>query len=93
MVLRYYQLFGWLFFAASFLPYILYRCVVGRNFQGLGQRLGFLSDIDFGADQAVRIWLHASSVGEVQAAKSLLKELKKTVPEAVYFLSIMTERK
>jgi len=92
LVLRYYQLLGWLFFAASFLPYILYRCVAGRNFQGLGQRLGFLSDIDFGADQAARIWLHASSVGEVQAAKSLLKELQKTGPAAEYFLSVMTEQ-
>jgi len=68
--LRYYQLFGWLFFAAIFSSYILQRCVAGRNFQGLGRRLGFLSDIDFGADRAGRDLVHASSVGEAQAATS-----------------------
>jgi len=92
LVLRYYQLLGWIFFAVSFLPYILFRCVAGRNLQGLGQRLGFLPDIDAGAVRAVRIWMHASSVGEVQAAKSLLKELKKIVPDANYILSVMTEQ-
>jgi 3-deoxy-D-manno-octulosonic-acid transferase len=92
LVLRCYQLLGWLFFAVGFLPYILYSCVAGRNFQGLGQRLGFLPDIATGTDRAVRIWLHASSVGEVQAARSLLQELQKTVPEAIYILTVMTEQ-
>lgn len=92
MVLRFYQLLGWLFFAVSFLPYLLYSCVAGRTLQGLGQRLGFMPDIDADPDRAVRIWLHASSVGEVQAAKSLLKELKKIVPAAEYILSVMTDQ-
>jgi 3-deoxy-D-manno-octulosonic-acid transferase len=92
LVLRCYQLLGWLFFAVSFPPYLLYRCVAGRGLHGLGQRLGFLSDIDTGTDRALRIWLHASSVGEVQAAKALLQELKKTVPAAVCILTVMTEQ-
>ena len=92
MVLRYYQLLGWLFFAVCFLPYLLFRCFAYRNLQELGQRLGFLPDIDGGADREVRIWLHASSVGEVQAARSLLQELKETVPAAVYILTVMTEQ-
>ncbi len=92
MVLRCYQLFGWLFVAVSFLPYILYSCVAGRNFKGLGQRLGLLRNNGIGAAGGVRIWLHASSVGEVQAAKALLKELKKILPDADYLLSVMTEQ-
>ena len=92
MVLRYYQLLGWLFFAVCFLPYLLFRCFAYRNLQDLGQRLGFLPDIDGGPDREVRIWLHASSVGEVQAARSLLQELKETVPAAVYILTVMTEQ-
>lgn len=58
----------------------------------MGQRLGMLPDVGSGATEGVRIWLHAASVGEVQAAKSLLKELEGTVPDADYFLSVMTEQ-
>ncbi len=92
MLLRCYQLFGWLFVAISFLPYILYSCVAGRNLKGLGQRLGLLRNNGIGAAGGVRIWLHASSVGEVQAAKALLKELEKVLPDADYLLSVMTEQ-
>ena len=92
MVLRCYQLLGWLFVAISFLPYILYRCVVARNLLGVGQRLGLLQNIGAGAGQRPRVWLHASSVGEVQAAKALLHELGKILPDAEYLLSVMTEQ-
>jgi 3-deoxy-D-manno-octulosonic-acid transferase len=92
LVLRCYQLFSWLFVAISFLPYILYSCVTGRNLKGLGQRLGLLQNNLIGAAGGVRVWLHASSVGEVQAAKALLQELKKILPDAAYLLSVMTEQ-
>jgi 3-deoxy-D-manno-octulosonic-acid transferase len=87
-----YQLLGWLFFSVGVLPYILYRCVTGRGLAGLGQRLGFLQGVDPGAGHAVRIWLHGSSVGEVQAAKALLRELRRILPEAAFILSVMTEQ-
>jgi 3-deoxy-D-manno-octulosonic-acid transferase len=76
----------------SFLPYLLSRCVTGRNLEGLGQRLGFLKDEEAIGRQPLTVWLHGSSVGEVQAARALLREMKTVMPEATFVLSVMTEQ-
>jgi 3-deoxy-D-manno-octulosonic-acid transferase len=38
------------------------------------------------------IWIHAASVGEVQAARALIAELSEIVPEAAIFLTTMTRQ-
>jgi len=39
---------------------------------------------------SLRIWVHACSVGEVNAARPVLKELRKELPTALIFLSTIT---
>ena len=40
----------------------------------------------------MRIWLHAASVGEIQAAKALIRELTICLPEAELIVSTVTEQ-
>jgi 3-deoxy-D-manno-octulosonic-acid transferase len=40
----------------------------------------------------VTVWLHASSVGEVQAVRPVILELKKKLPSAAFILTTMTLR-
>ena len=59
---------------------------------GLGQRFG----VDFRCppgenDDSARIWIHAASVGEVQAARILISELKARKEKFEFFLSTMTQ--
>jgi 3-deoxy-D-manno-octulosonic-acid transferase len=87
-----YQLLGWLtlIIGAPFL--LLYSVCSGRYREGLGQRLGFLGNKWKTHDRALRVWLHGASVGEVQLAKLLIKELSAILPEADFVLSTMTEQ-
>jgi len=69
---------------------MLYSVVSRRHWHGMGQRLGFVKTSRRFDEAAERIWLHASSVGEVQSARALLDELKQLKPDAGYVLSCMT---
>ncbi|MCI5158536.1 MAG: hypothetical protein D3906_08870, partial [Candidatus Electrothrix sp. AUS1_2] len=73
---------------------LLARCV--PNWQ-LRQRLGCYPDIAPNIDESAkksvqrrRIWIHAASVGEVQAARSLIAVLLAVLSEAEIFLTTMT---
>jgi 3-deoxy-D-manno-octulosonic-acid transferase len=61
----------------------------GRYAEGLGQRLGHvppeLEQIEPGA-----IWIHAVSVGEVHAARGLLRHLRQILPDVPMLLSTTT---
>jgi 3-deoxy-D-manno-octulosonic-acid transferase len=61
----------------------------GRYAEGLGQRLGHvppeLEEIEPGA-----IWIHAVSVGEVHAARGLLRHLREMLPGVSILLSTTT---
>lgn len=87
-----YQLSGWIFFIVSFPFFLLYTIVYRQHREGLGQRLGILPPFFISEDGHPRVWLHASSVGEVQLARALLVELKELLPEAHFILSVMTSR-
>ena len=65
----------------------------GRYFSALDQRLGIYTD-DFSkrGHDSVRIWLHASSVGEVQAAATLVSALSQTYGGVEYILTSTTEQ-
>ncbi len=88
---RLYQLLGWLFFSVSFPPFFVYSVLTGRYRRGLSQRFGLYGGLGPRRPDAPRIWLHASSVGEVQVARALLAELRAARPGAFFIVSTMTE--
>lgn len=69
------------------LPWWLLR--LGKYRDGLGERLGFVSD-RLGGVQPGGIWIHAVSVGEVLAVSQLARELEKECPSKPVFLSTTT---
>ncbi|MCU0239066.1 MAG: 3-deoxy-D-manno-octulosonic acid transferase, partial [Pyrinomonadaceae bacterium] len=54
----------------------------------IGQRLGFLPD--FTQDDRKVVWLHCVSVGETNAARPLVKELRKSYPDYRLVVSTTT---
>lgn len=87
-----YKLLSTIIFATGFPFFYLYSSLTGRHREGLLERLGLLDKADFSATGPCRFWIHAASVGEVQAARALLPELRLLFPEADYFLSTMTRQ-
>jgi 3-deoxy-D-manno-octulosonic-acid transferase len=87
-----YQFLGWLTFIIVFPFFLFYSLFTGRYREGLGQRFGFLQAEKHRADPALTIWLHGASVGEVQLARTLIRELEEILPDAVFVLSTMTEQ-
>lgn len=72
------------------LPFLLaYVLITGNHREGVRQRLSLFRALP-GKTHGPRIWLHAASVGEVQAASLLIEELRRTIPESSYFLTTMT---
>lgn len=65
----------------------MYLGLSGKHRQGLRQRFGHVEDVQLDENKPVRIWLHASSVGEIQVAKVLISEIKKQLPEASIVVS------
>lgn len=74
------------------LPYYLYKMAFARKYRaGLFQRLGFISRPAREELSGRRvIWIHAVSVGEVQAAMPLIKELRAKLPDRSVLLSTTT---
>ncbi|MCI5161390.1 MAG: hypothetical protein D3917_05070 [Candidatus Electrothrix sp. AX5] len=61
----------------------------------LAQRLGFYLDSNrsvIASNRSQLIWIHAASVGEVQAARALIAVLIDTLPDAEIFLTTMTRQ-
>lgn len=87
MLYTLYKLFGWLFFIAVFPFACVFLGLSGKHRQGLRQRFGRVEDVQLDEDKPVRIWLHASSVGEIQVAKALIPEIKRQLPEASIVVS------
>ncbi|MCK5324056.1 MAG: 3-deoxy-D-manno-octulosonic acid transferase, partial [Desulfobulbaceae bacterium] len=83
---------GWFFLVAILPFFLLYARLTGRHLAGLGQRLGFLKQLDSASDRSPRLWLHAASVGEVKAARILISEIRKKLPDAAIIVSTMTEQ-
>lgn len=89
-----YQFIGWIVFAFAFpviyIYYLLKRSK--RQSAGFGERLGFLEPIELREAGGPRIWIHAASVGEVQAARALVQQIMLHIPEPVIMVSVMTEQ-
>lgn len=76
-------------FLIGFPVFFLYSLLTGQYRDGLQDRLGF-PDLPSVANDGGRVWLHAASVGEVQAARALLPVLREELPDAVLMVSTMT---
>ncbi len=88
MYTLYSMIIGLAFYLA--LPFaLLYVGITGRHREGLGQRLGLYGAIPHRPGRS-RIWLHAASVGEVQAARAIIMELQRLLPQAEFILTTMT---
>jgi len=72
------------------LLYLLWRGLRDRRYlAGLGQRLGLIPHA-FHQTAPGAIWLHAVSVGEVQAASGLLEKVRREIPDTRVFVSVGT---
>ena len=73
----------------AFSPVVLYRMIRHRRYRrGWGQRFG---KIDRRRHDKKCIWLHAVSVGEVNAANTLLTELESRFPDFEIVISTTTD--
>lgn len=74
-------------------PYYLIRMMAARKYRaGLRQRLGFYSSEEKKRLQSgPYIWIHAVSVGELMAARPLLKRLKSEFPQHKTLVTTVTE--
>jgi len=81
------------------LLWALLRLGKGKSRQGWGQRLGLLHGViaqarreaaEAGRKAAPRIWVHACSVGEVNAVRPVVKRLREELPDSLMVLSTIT---
>ena len=78
-------------FSFAYLPFFLMRLKQAESKKRLlAERCGFLSGAIQPDTRAVRLWIHAVSVGEVLTIRVLIDELKKKIPQAAVFVSVVT---
>jgi 3-deoxy-D-manno-octulosonic-acid transferase len=79
-------------FLTCFPPFWLYSRITGRFRKNINQRLGlYPEDMVQKIIGSPRIWMHAASVGEVNAAVSIIESLYERIPDCVVILSTTTE--
>ena len=79
-------------FFTFFPPFLLYSRLSGRFQKGLKERLGFLpASVLRSRSDKPRIWLHASSLGEVSLAEPILEDLASRCTSCEIILSTATE--
>ncbi len=72
-----------------YLPIALYQSlIVGKNRRGWGERFGFVRTFD---PTRRRIWIHAVSLGEVNATPRLVELLRERLPDADIVFSTTTD--
>lgn len=72
-----------------YLPIALYHALIlGKNRRGWGQRFGAVPTFD---PSVPRIWIHAVSLGEINATPRLVAALRERLPEADIVLSTTTD--
>lgn len=75
--------------AALYLPFLLYQMLaLGKNRRGWGQRLG---GIPWRIGRPRCIWVHAVSLGEVNATRALVTEIESRFPGCVVAISATTD--
>ncbi len=87
--MKYFNDFIYFFTLIAISPKILYRVIVQNRYrQGWSQRLGRIRR-NFPDKKC--IWIHAVSVGEVNATKTIITELKKRLSEYEIVISATTD--
>ena len=75
--------------ALAYLPVLLYQMIVlKKNRRGWGERLGFIRPRE---GSRPCIWIHAVSLGEVNATLSLVAEIEKRLPDHDIVISTTTD--
>ena len=75
--------------ALAYLPVLLYQMLVlKKNRRGWGERLGFVPRRQ---DRRPCIWIHAVSLGEINATPSLVSEIEKRLPGHDIVISTTTD--
>lgn len=73
------------------LPLLLFGIIIsGRYRQGLWQRFACYPTLRSQGPEEKTIWVHASSVGEVQAARTIINAVRSHQPAARIILTVMT---
>ncbi len=73
-------------------PVLLYRVLVhGKYRSGWDQRRGKLPDLPRSTPMWPRVWIHAVSVGEVNAVRGLIETWRTESPEVSFVLSTTTD--
>ena len=73
----------------AYLPVALYNAlVVGKNRRGWRQRFGYVPRFD---PRRRRIWVHAVSLGEVNATPRLIEGLRRSLPDCDIVVSTTTD--
>ena len=85
-----YQVLTGVIFLVCFPFLLVFILVSGRHRRGLSERLGFLSSSGIGGKTAKRIWIHAASIGEVNAAATVIQQLKELSPHLSFVVTTMT---
>lgn len=75
--------------AGAYLPFLLYQMIaLKKNRRGWGQRLGGIS---WRVGRPRCIWVHAVSLGEVNATRALVSEIESRFPDFVVAISATTD--
>jgi len=75
--------------AVCYLPMVAYQMVVQKkNRRGWRQRFGH---VDFAPPKGPRIWVHAVSLGETNAARLIVEQLSARLPDADILISTTTD--
>lgn len=73
------------------LPFsLLFVWITGKHREGLLQRFAVYPKMNEVSQKKTTIWLHAASVGEVQAARTIISEIRKQLGETNIVLTTMT---
>ncbi|MCE5340589.1 MAG: 3-deoxy-D-manno-octulosonic acid transferase [Planctomycetaceae bacterium] len=73
----------------AYSPKIIYRAITQNRYRtGWDERLG---KVRRNSPQKKCVWIHAVSVGEVNATKTLVAELKKQLPDYEIIISVTTD--
>ncbi len=86
----FYQVLTGLIFFACF-PFLLVIVLVsGKHRRGLSERLGLFSSRAVKKTGGKSVWIHAASIGEINAARLLIERLKAILPELSFTVTTMT---
>ncbi|HEY7545717.1 MAG TPA: glycosyltransferase N-terminal domain-containing protein, partial [Blastocatellia bacterium] len=74
----------------ALLPYFIYQAIRHNKYSGsFTERMGWLPE-SLKSDARPTIWVHAVSVGEFNAARPLIAEIKERLPEYRIVVSTTT---